>query len=319
MKCLRCGQECDDSLKFCPNCGNSLASNEMNSSMKKGNGKGFVIFLVIAIIIAGLACGYFFFFKKESNKTSVERMDTALANLQKSGNESGTIKLKLELSAGYAIDFNAFVKYSKQNDKYYMQLGVEKSLIMDEINMYAVADNNTLTMYIPSSIMNMLGSTGIDNNSWFKYSYDYSNLGINLSDLEKSNTKVDSSKIFNENNLKYIEKKDGLYHYQITLDKDFVKAANKDNKYTEEQLKQITDMNVKIDVYIDSKDNLVKMVYDMSDYMKKQNLGTDKAIMTIEFVDLNKTTVTIPDEAIKSSTSLDSYLNNNTKGLHLGL
>ena len=53
--------------------------------------------------------------------------------------------------------------------------------------------------------------------------------------------------------------------------------------------------------------------------MKKQNLGTDKAIMTIEFVDLNKTTVTIPDEAIKSSTSLDSYLNNNTKGLHLGL
>ena len=78
-------------------------------------------------------------------------------------------------------------------------------------------------------------------------------------------------------------------------------------------------MNVKIDVYIDSKDNLVKMVYDMSDYMKKQNLGTDKAIMTIEFVDLNKTTVTIPDEAIKSSTSLDSYLNNNTKGLHLGL
>ena len=197
MKCLRCGQECDDSLKFCPNCGNSLASNEMNSSMKKGNGKGFVIFLVIAIIIAGLACGYFFFFKKESNKTSVERMDTALANLQKSGNESGTIKLKLELSAGYAIDFNAFVKYSKQNDKYYMQLGVEKSLIMDEINMYAVADNNTLTMYIPSSIMNMLGSTGIDNNSWFKYSYDYSNLGINLSDLEKSNTKVDSSKIFN--------------------------------------------------------------------------------------------------------------------------
>ena len=190
---------------------------------------------------------------------------------------------------------------------------------MDEINMYAVADNNTLTMYIPSSIMNMLGSTGIDNNSWFKYSYDYSNLGINLSDLEKSNTKVDSSKIFNENNLKYIEKKDGLYHYQITLDKDFVKAANKDNKYTEEQLKQITDMNVKIDVYIDSKDNLVKMVYDMSDYMKKQNLGTDKAIMTIEFVDLNKTTVTIPDEAIKSSTSLDSYLNNNTKGSHLGL
>ena len=40
---------------------------------------------------------------------------------------------------------------------------------------------------------------------------------------------------------------------------------------------------------------------------------------SIEFVDLNKTTVTIPDEAIKSSTSLDSYLNNNTKGLHLGL
>lgn len=317
MKCLKCGQECDDSLKFCSNCGNSIGSNQMNSPKKKGN--GVVIFLVIAIIIAILACGYFFFFKKESNKTSIERMDTALANLQKNANKSGTVKLKLELSAGYAIDFNAFVKYAKQDDKYYMQLGVEKSLMMDAINMYATVDNNNLTMYMPSSIMSMFGLTSLDNNSWLKYSYDFSSLGINLSDLENTNTKIDSSKVFNDNNLKLIDKKDGLYHYQITIDKKFIESANKNNKYTDEQIKQIADMNTKIDVYIDSKDNLVKMVYDMSDYMKKQYSGMDKAIMTIEFVDLNKTTVTIPDEVIKSSKSVDSYLNNSTNNLKLGL
>lgn len=312
MKCIRCGQENADGLKYCTQCGYPLRNNEETLSSKKGSKKGLIIILLLIIALGALVAGYFFFFNNQSHKTNVERMDTALANLQKSGNQSGTIKMKMEFSAGYTIDLNAFIKYAKQNDKYYMQLGLEKSLFMDEANMYAVLDNSALNLYIQSSIMNMFGSTGIDNNSWLTYNFDYSDMGIDLNNLDKSNTKVDSSKIFTNNNLKYIDKNDGVSHYRIIFDKDFVKAINKNNTYSDEEIQQIINMNVSMDVYIDSNDNLVKMVIDASDYFKKQNIGMDKAVVTIEFTDLNNTTVTIPNEALSSTKTLEQYFNDNS-------
>ncbi|MBQ9318199.1 MAG: zinc ribbon domain-containing protein [Bacilli bacterium] len=308
MKCIKCGQDNNDALKYCTQCGYPLGQGEGDVSPKKKSKKGLIIILLLVIILGVLAAGYFFFFNNQSNKTNVERMDTALANLYKTGNQSGTVKMKMELSAGYTIELNAFMKYAKQNDKYYFQLSLEKSLFMDEANMYAILDNNTLNLYVQSSIMNMFDSTRMDNNSWLTYSYDYSDMGIDLNNLDKSNIKVDSSKIFTSNNLKYIDKKDGLSHYRIIFDKDFVNSTNKNNKASNEEVQQIVDMNLSMDVYIDSDDNIAKMVIDASDYFKKQNIGMDKAIFTIEFTDLNKTVVTIPDEALNAEYNMNNYL-----------
>ncbi|MBQ9318198.1 MAG: zinc ribbon domain-containing protein [Bacilli bacterium] len=308
MKCIRCGQENNDALKYCTQCGYPLGQGEGDVSPMKKSKKGLIIILLLIIVLGALAAGYFFFFEKESHEETVKHMDTALANLQKSANQSGTVKMKAEVSMGYDIELNALIKYAKQNDKYYMQFSLEKSLFMDEMNMYMVLGENSLDYYVQSSLINSYGLTNLDNNSWFSYSMDYSDLGFNLKDLDMTNQKVDTEKIFNNKNLKYIDKKDGLSHYQIVLNKDLINSLNKDNTYSNEELQQFIDMNLVMDVYLDSNDNIVKVVFDLGDAFKKQNPSISKAIFTIEFTDLNKTVVTIPDEALNAEYNMNNYL-----------
>lgn len=309
MKCSKCGSELNGS-KFCPNCGNE------NTSNKKSNNLVAILIIVLIAVIIGVL-GYFIFFKKNDNsyKKNIEVLETTMANLEKNGNESGTVKFNMALSIKNSIDldFNGFIKYTKNNNKYDFNVGLEKSLFMDEINLYLVVTDKNMLIYIPTSIFKLIGYDVPSNTQWLKSNFNYSDLGMDNIDFEsKSNTtkKEDLSKILSKNNIKYVGKSDGLKHYKIVLDKDLLNKLSENDKMSSDEIKEIEKMNLSIDLYINN-NQIEKMVIDMSDAMKSQQVDVEKYIITISFEDLNKTNVVIPDEAKETTMTIDDVLGGN--------
>ena len=312
MKCIRCGQENNEALKYCTQCGYPLGQGGGDVSPKKKSKKGLIIILLLIIVLGALAAGYFFIFKDGRNKTNVERVNTALSTLQIKGDESGTLKIKLELAGGMVnLDMNATLMYAKQNDKYYVYFNLDKSMFTSGGEMYAVLDNKALNIYMQSTLL-ALFDTSSSKKEWLKSSVDFNELGINYNDIGKKDNQIDLGKVLNNNNLKYIGKENGLSHYQIIIDKDLINALDKEKKYSSEEIQYLINMGLAMDIYIDSNDNLIKIEIDFQKILKGEIDNLDKCKITFEFSDLNKTVVKVPNEALNTTKTIEQFLDNDS-------
>ena len=271
------------------------------------------IVLVLALVFFGLK---FFGFGKESYEKSVSTMEKAVANLTKGTNESGTVRATINASmkmgsSNMDIDFTAFMKYSVKDNNYKFNFGTEKTNILgttiDAINAYAEGDKEKLTVYIPNSIFSLMGSimgetdSTLQKDSYQKYEASFDELGISIPDnLETANSDMDLKQLLVKDSFKYVGKSNGLKHYVLTIDETYIRGLGRDLKVdtaeVNEAVKELNGMKFNIDFYINGNDEIAKVTMDFKELLKEQLEGTevDKLLLTVEFKDMNNTTVEIP-------------------------
>lgn len=359
MNCKKCGMEIPIGNKFCPNCGEKVEeinnesaitnsnlntnysnqtnmnnnynnqanmNNNYNNKSKSNTGKIFIIILIFVLLLAGTLFLIFGVFNKDKHdfNTNVENLDHAMSNMVDNFNNSGTVKVSIEANGSYLnLNMNAYLKYAKTNNGYDFQLGVDKSLFMDEVNAYLRLTNNDITAYFPSNILDLLSGSYSSDSSYLKYNLKFSDLGDysldsiidEVKNIEQE--KVNFKDLLTENNFKYIGEENSLDHYQLILDDTFYKnlySEIDDFDLDEEYLNQIKNQKYYIDIYLNSKDNLEKIVLDFSNFMETDEF--DKLLVTIEFKDLNNTIISIPQEVINSAIDINDYYKNSWDSLY---
>lgn len=363
MKCRKCGMEIPSGNKFCPNCGekveeiinnesaiinsnlNTNYSNQANmnneysnysnqtnmnnnytNKSKSNTGKILIISLVFILLLAGTLFLIFGVFNKDKHdfNTNLKNLDHAMSNMVDDFNNSGTVKVSIEANgSNLNLNMSAYFKYAKTNNGYDFQLGVDKSLFMDEVNAYVRLTNDDITAYFPSNILDLLSGSYSSDSSYLKYNLKFSDLGDysldsiidEVKNIEQE--KVNFKDLLTENNFKYIGKEDNLDHYRLILDETFYKnlySEIDDFDLDEEYLNQINFQNYNIDIYLNSNDNLEKIVLDLSNFMETDEF--DKLLVTIEFKDLNNTIISIPQEVINGAKDINDYYKNSWDSLY---
>lgn len=287
-----------------------------NSKKTKGNANKLIPIIVGIVLILIALVLLFIAFNKSSNN-SIAVLEKAINNFEEKGKNSGTINANLLIGSGTSdtINLSATAKYSKTNDIYNLALILNESILYDEMSIYSTISEKDITLYAKSSLIDMLGLTSSAEDMWLYYFIDLTEFADD--NLESNNDDFDLSDIIDEKHFKYINKVDNLRHYELVIDDDLINKI--ESKATEEERQEIEDslssisngeMNLTetyiIDFYIDDSNQLVKISMDLSDYMEDDEIS--KVILSFEFMNLNSTTVEIPQDALSSQNDLETYI-----------
>ena len=299
---------------------------EQEKSKKASKAVKWILIVIGILLVAGaLVFAYFKFFSKESYEKSVDSMEKAVNNLIKKENASGTVKAKVSASIDLGggdplnLDISAGVKYAKNNNKYTVYAYVDKTMFTDKMEAYMELDESNATAYMLGSILeNVFGDgIGLNSDSWYKYTMDLSELGIDsLKELENTNNEeLDLSKYLTEDNFKFIERKNGLKHYEYTITSEDLKKLTSEVDSDMLDL-DFGDMNMKIHVYLNTKNELKKVEVDFKELLAEQLIGDGikRLLLTVEFEDMNSTKVEIPATVKANSIDLsDMGLDDDTE------
>lgn len=339
MKCLKCGMEIEDNSKFCGYCGTpveqpqpvqpennatvepamqsqpvnnvAVAPTPVEEPKKKSNKALLIVCAIVAVIAIAAVLMLTVFNKNTKSTNSVDTVEKAIANLQKKSvgeNTSGTVKLSasIESSDSQSLNLVGTIKYEKTGDNIKLQVGVDKSLFFDEINIYADGNKEKMSLYTKSSLIDMIAGTSSESDTWLYYTADLKEMEIDFSEIETSE-EVDLSSI--KDNIKYVGKDGSLNHYTLTIDKELADKLKSELPVEDynDMLESLDTLNgsLVIDLYINNKDELEKISLDLSPYLKES--GISKAILAIELKDFNNTKVEIPSEAL-NGTEIEKYI-----------
>lgn len=295
-----------------------LNNNQVPYSSKK-NSKNFVPLLAVLLIVVGAALLIFLFSKVGNNPVSV--LEKAVLNLSEKSKNSGTVtaKITMEEESTGSLTISATSKYAKENDKYKLQLTLNKNMFMDEANVFLTLDKKAASIYLQSSIVDMLGMTSSNVNKWLSYSIDLEEEEINLDDAEKiKNVHLDD--ILDKEHFVYVDKSDNLRHYQLVINKKLIQnIKTKLSKLDDEEAKELADSinmeevdlsnPLKINIYINDKNEITKISFDLTDLLEEE--GISKAVFELEFSNLGTTNVIIPNEALNTKDNLMEYFTTN--------
>ena len=294
---------------------------EQQEKGKKSKGaiKYIFIILIALALIAGGVFAYFKFFNGESYSKAVDNVETSIENLIKKASNSGTITAKAELSVknSLSLDLGASIEYELNDDSIKMHAKVNENLLTSEMNAYLDFNKKSITMYIPVDLISLIDdSIDLDTDREYLYfSADLDELGIEGVDeifetlkSEDVNEELDMSKVLTEENFKYVGKKDGLKQYSLTLDKSYFESFKNEIDLSELPLDEIGDMTFNMNLYVNSKNNLVKIELDLKDALKDVTTDIEKFLFTIEFSNLNSTKVEVPANVKNNSFDLNQYI-----------
>jgi len=277
---------------------------------KKNNKLLFIIggaaLAVVAIIVVVLA------FMNSSNN-SISILKKALANLEQKGENSATVDAKISLSTatGESFSFSATSKVEKKSDdEFDMQITLNKSLLFEEMSAYASLKEEDVTMYMESTLIDMMGTTYSETPAWIYYTMELDE----LADEEE----VDLEGIIDDKHFVFIDKTNAIKHYQLIIDQELIDRVK--TKLEEVNNEELTDMTnsteaieepIKIDFYITNKNELSKIELDMAEYLDDVD-DISSFIISIELSDLGNTKVEIPMDAKNSTIDIDTYMSLNT-------
>lgn len=294
---------------------------EQQEKGKKSRGaiKYIFIILVALALIAGGVFAYFKFFNGESYTKAVDNVEKSIENLMKKASNSGTITAKVELSVkdSLSLDFGAIVEYELNDNSIKMHAKIDKNMLMDEMNAYLDFNKKSVNMYIPVDLLTLIDdSIDLDTNKEYLYfSADLDELGIEGVDeifetlkSEDFNEELDMSKVLTEENFKYVGKKDGLKQYSLTINKDYFESFKDEVDLSELPLDEIGDMAFDLNLYVNSKNVLVKIEMDLKDALKELTDDIEKFLFTIKFSNLNSTKVEVPANVKNNSFDLNQYI-----------
>ncbi len=274
---------------------------------------GVAALLVVSTLIVLLVFG-------NKNKNTVSVLNKAVNNYISKGKESGTIRLSalIESAQADSINLSADFKYAKSGDEYNFEAKLNKSVFFDEMSVYAKGNKDDITLYAKSSLVDLLGFTKSDTDTWLYYM-------INLSDFKDEDDDLDfdsfdASDVLDSESFKYIDESNGVRHYQLIIDNSLMSKIDSELSDTEKEdidslvkdssYSDILEKGINIDFYINKSNELQKISIDLSKYIDDDSVS--KAVLSMEFIDLGSTTVNIPSDVLYTTMDFATYFNNNS-------
>ena len=283
-----------------------------NKESKKKNNT--LVFVLLGILLGVIALALVFFAYNKSANNSVRVLEKALANLEFKGERSGTIDAKLLIQSDTedAMNLSATIKYAKQgDDNYNFNVTLNKSMFFDEINLYASILDERATLFVNSSVIDMLGLTSATPSMWVHMTTTEQELemqtGTDVEEIED----IDLSNILDEKHFKLIGKENNLNHYQLVIDNELINKI-KFEAYKEEDLRSFADSlselteTYYVDFYINDSNELVKISMDLTNSLNDESIRS--AVISFEFNNFGGTLVQIPAEAKNSIIDLETYM-----------
>lgn len=300
---------------------NGIVNNTINqNNNKKNNNK---IFIMVGIILTVIAVILLTFSLKNSSESSISALEKAIANLKQKNVNSITVaaNLSMGMTTGETFDLTANVKAEKKDDNQTdMQITINKSLLFDEMNIYASTNDKQATLYIQSNLIDMLGFTSSVTSSWLYHTIEVDEL-LEETNIEENEENLNLEEFFDSNHFKRIDKKDNINHYQLIIDQELINQfKEKANEIGDQELNEsvieleesFKDLNgpIKFDLYITDSNEFSKIELDLSNQFTEED-GISKFIIGIEISDLGNTKVEIPSEAKNSIIDLETYMTTN--------
>ena len=293
-----------------------------DSNKKKNGGSKLVIAILIALICVGIV-GYLVFTYMKKGSGSVTDVKKALANLSEKKYSNGTITLKLEGSSDeQKFDVTGVLKFESIDNSGKAQITLNSNLLSGiDISLYALVNNNKADLYIPSTIIDLMGTTKSPTSIWTKVSSD----SIDTSDtdidtdifenFEIDETTINNFKLDNfisEKNIKYVSTKDGLKKYQIIIDKELINKiyalagssldTDLGTEMDDDTINEIAKY-AKIYLYIDNSNYLKNIEISFTDPDSKTNLKFE-----IGYDNLGSTTVDVPVSVTSGAIDINEYI-----------
>lgn len=350
MICKKCGSNIAENSKFCTYCGQkveeiiiqsnlenqeiilpentqapqlnvdqTIQPNQYQEPKKKNNTW---IFIILGVLLGIIAIVLVIFAFNKSSNNNVRILEKALGNLAEKGENSGTVDVKIlfESETQDSINLSATLKYAKQrDDDYNFNLTLNKSILFEEINVYASLLNDDLTLFANSSLIDMLGLTSSTPSMWVYLTMTEEELEVG--DDEEVLDDTDEyylRDVLDQKHFKFIDEEDNLKHYQLVIDNELLNKI-KNKAPSEEELKDFEDNLASInngstelteiyyvDIYINNYNELVKISIDLSDSIEDETIK--KVVLSLEFRDFGTTIVQIPNEAKNSKIDLETYI-----------
>ena len=283
-------------------------------SNKEKNNK--MLLIIGGIILAVIAVVLVVFAYTKTSTSTIGVLKKAILNLSEQGKNSATVDTKISLATntGESFSLSATIKAEKKNDNELdMSIKVNKSLLFDEMNVYALVNKEEATMYIQSTLIDMLGMTKSSNPIWIYYK-----AALDEFASEDAKYDVDFEGILEKDNFVYIEEINKVKRYQLIIDQEVVdriktKAETIEDLEVKETFDSIGKLEkpIKIDFYITESNELSKIELDISDQLS-EDVGLSSFIISIGFSELNSTRVEIPSDAKNAVTDLETYVMTNT-------
>ena len=238
-----------------------------------------VLMLVGLLTLTGCSFG--------GKKLSVEeRLEKALVNLASA--DSFTAKLSMEgEAAGEDMDISALLKLAKDKNNYNLYFNLEASAdsLDDDLSIesYILTSKKSLDLYLK------LGY------SWDHLKIDNSDIenGFNLdvSEVENVDEKEIKKAVKDFKKVKEGKTRNGITEIIVTIDADDV-----------EDLGSIKlEDDVEVSFFVDSKNNLTKIKFDLSEYSDEIEDG----IIIVEFKKINDTKVRVPKDVEEDADEIE--------------
>ncbi len=286
---------------------NQSQINEISPKKKKKNMLWIII--LIAVLAVGAVVGTLVVLNSNNKQDKpVVALQKSLGNMKNKIENSATINANIQIESATNDTFNlsANLKYAKISNGYNIAFTLNKSLLSDEINIYSLANKENISLYVKSSVIDLFGLTESEEDMWLNLNLPLDEMEINLDD----ESEINIFDIIDENHVSLIDTTNGVRHYELKLDKQLI--DNNKDKLTDEQydsLISIFDLNdsYPIDFYINSSNEIEKVSIEISNFGEDEDIS--KVVLSIEFSDLNSTTVTIPQDALNSVLNIEDYMN----------
>jgi len=287
-----------------------VISNDIN---KKKSNKILFIFLLIALFIIAFALVMIAITNSSSN--SINILEKTLTNLVQKGEKSATIDAKLSITTttGESHSFSGKIKSEKKSDELInLQVTANKSMMFDEMNMYAEVNKKDVKLYAMSSLIDMLGITSSQTPTWIYYTLSIDEM-IDEETANETIQDVELKDIIDEKHFVYIDSANGLNHYELIIDQELLdKIESKVNNESEDNSTiESLDEPIKVEFYINNSNELVRIELDVTESLDEE---VSSFVIIMEFSDLGSTVVDIPSDAKNSIIDLETYIANNVVG-----
>ena len=247
----------------------------------------------------------------------LEEFKTAFSEI-----ESAEMKIEAKMGLeqdGMSVDASIPMTMKVSEKGLYVKL--EKNTFIEQnIELYGSIEKEKMTLYIPNFDEEFNIKEGFMKLEFDLNDEDFKDFTENL-DEAKVEMK-DLNKYLTDKVIVFVEEKDGLDYYQFVINDDLLKKIAEDN---DEEYENVN-MEIKFDVYIDSKTKtLSKIEFDLkeffNDYMNS-DLADEESLedfdvyaemiktllFTIEFKNVNNTTITIPQDVIDNAVDISGLL-----------
>ena len=196
-------------------------------------------------------------------------------------------------------------------DNYNFHLILNKSMFFDEINLYASILDERATLYANSSLIDMLGLTSANPSMWVHMTTTEQELEMQTGTEVDELDDIDLSDILGEKHFKLIGEQNNLNHYQLVIDNELVNkikieaSKEEDLKGFADSLTELTETYY-VDFYINNSNELVKISMDLINSLNDESIRS--GVISLEFTNLDSTSVQIPTEAKNSTIDLETYM-----------